>query len=368
MNTELMQQNQCTLNQIINSILAKKHEEQPTLALGHINRLMPIIQQSTDDGLFWVNETKNGRYCIETSQLARAVILILANCMEHVARYDPIYTFNPYINIFVKHAKNNDIIEKVQRHEALNIKNGRYKNQETYGLFVDMAERIEHFLDRLRLEMRCLGFKTVMYKAERASKKAYESLLAYIDALFRRYARLLVLRVDFSYLWDTVWMEEEWMERYAQAKQDLKRFLDNMDNNKLFEHVVGYAWKLECGPEKGWHNHLLFFLDGAKVREDKTLGMLFGEYWKNHTQNNGGYYNCNGCKSEYKFPAIGMINYHDLHLIDALKNAAQYLTKVDHIARALAPNGSHLFGHKQPPEAKRENMGRPRSFDLDRMY
>ncbi|MCD2451097.1 inovirus Gp2 family protein [Methylicorpusculum oleiharenae] len=361
--TAIQQQHDYTLSNIIHSILCQEHQQQPTLALDHIKNLMPIIQQLKDDCLFSVTAAEDGSKHTTTSLLARAVIVTLANCMEQVARYYPLYTFNPYLNIFAKHADTAGLIEKVRRHEALNIQSGVYNTDQTYNNFVDMATGIDDFMYQVRQEMGSRGFKTLIYNANHASWNAYERLLAYIDALFNRYARLLVLRVDLGYQWDTVWIEQDWNTRYFEAKQDLKRFLDNMDSNKLFENVVGYAWKLECGPDKGWHYHFLFFCDGSQVREDETLVMLIGEYWKKLTQNRGVYYNCNACKNQYESLAIGMINYYDHHLIDALKSAAKYLTKVDHIARALVQDNGRTFGRKEMPKPRIQNRGRPRSFD-----
>ena len=363
MNTNAIQQHQYyTLNNIIHSILCQEHQQQPTLALDHIKNLMPIIQQLKNDSLFSVSAAEDGSKHTATSMLARAVIVTLANCMEQVASYYPLYTYNPYLNIFARHAGTAGLIDKVRRHEALNIQNGVYNTDQTYNIFVDMATGIDDFMYQVRQEMGSRGFKTLVYNAKHASWKAYNGLLAYINALFNRYARLLVLRVDLGYQWDSAWLEQDWKSRYFEAKQDLARLLNNMDSNKLFEHVVGYAWKLECGPDKGWHYHVLFFCDGSQVREDKNLGMLMGEYWKKLTQNRGGYYNCNACKNQYESLAIGMINYYDYHLIDALKSAAKYLTKVDHIARALAPNKSHNFEHMQMSKPKSNSSGRPRSF------
>ncbi|PPD37088.1 MAG: hypothetical protein CTY18_01890 [Methylomonas sp.] len=361
MTTNANQYHHYALNRIIHSIKCQKQDQKPIHALNHIKQLMPIIQQ-TDDYLFSVNEGERGIKHIATSLLARAVIVTLANCMEHVARYYPLYTFNPYLNIFARHAAKDGLIEKVQRHEALSIQGGVYTNDQAYSIFVDMADAIEDFIYQIKQEMSSTGFKTLMYNAERVSRQNYERLRLYINNLFNRHSRLLVLRVDLTYQWETTWLEQDWKTRYWEAKQDLKRFLDNMDSNDLFEHVVGYAWKLECGPDKGWHYHVLFFCNGSKVREDENLGMLIGKYWKKLTQYRGDYHNCNGYKSRYESLCIGMINYYDLHLIDALKSAAKYLVKVDHIARALVQGNGRTFGRGEILPPRTGTVGRPRSF------
>ncbi|WAR44700.1 YagK/YfjJ domain-containing protein [Methylomonas rapida] len=368
MNAHAFKANNHILNKIIKSIQLKEHQQHPIHALNHIKNLMPIIQQQTDDCLFVDTTGDDDIKQITPTLLAYAVMLTLAHCMEQVASYYPIYTFNPYIDIFVRNAENGGLIEKVRRHEALNIQDSAYKNDHEYKIFDDMAMGIEDFINQIRHEMRSAGFKTLVYNAQRVSSDNYDRLLEYIKALFERYARLLVLRVDFGYQRDVDGKDRDWQLEFFEAKRDLKRFLDNMDSNKLFKHVVGYVWKLECGPDKGWHYHVLFFCDGSQVREDVTLAMSIGEYWKKLTLDRGLYFNCNAHKPQYETVCIGMINYYDLHLIDALKNAVKYLTKIDHIARALVPNRGRTFGRKEMPEPKMSNTGRPRSFDPELFY
>jgi hypothetical protein len=136
-----------------------------------------------------------------------------------------------------------------------------------------------------------------------------------------------------------------------------------MENNRLGKHMLGYAWKLEYGPDKGWHYHLLFIFDGSNVREDQTLAMFIGDYWKNViTQCRGSYYNCNAFKDSYKTLGIGMINYHDLELRQGLYQAAKYLTKPDYYARAIVLGNDRTFARKATLKPKDGNIGRPRSF------
>ena len=129
-----------------------------------------------------------------------------------------------------------------------------------------------------------------------------------------------------------------------------------METNSLGEHMLGYAWKLEYGPDK-------VIFEGSKVREDQTLAMLIGDYWKNFiTQGRGTYHNCNAFKDGYKTLGVGMINYYDLELREGLFQAAKYLTKQDSYARALVPGNDRTFGRKATLNPKDGNTGRPRSF------
>ena len=58
---------------------------------------------------------------------------------------------------------------------------------------------------------------------------------------------------------------------------------------------------------------------GSKVREDQTLAMLLGNYWKNFiTQGRGTYHYWNAFKDGYKTLGVDMINYYDLELRESL--------------------------------------------------
>jgi hypothetical protein len=353
-----------SINQVIQSILGRTHEENPIQVLINTEYLTRSIREHTEDQLFIVTDCGNGVKQVTQTYLATAVILTLAHCMKQFGYYFPIYTFNPYLDIFVRNAGTGGLIEKVQSHEALHLQNGVYQNDPQYSIFVDMAVGIDQFISHIRLELLSPWFKTLEYNAQRVSDQNFRGLQNYIDSLFTQYARLLVLRVDVGYQMDNIIQIEDYiLTKYHDAKHDRGRFLTNMESNSLGEQMLGYVWKLEYGPDKGWHYHLLFIFDGSKVREDQTLAMLIGEYWKNFiTQGGGSYHNCNAFKGDYPILGIGMINYYDLELIQGLVQAAHYLTKPDYYARALVPGNDRTFGRKEIPKPKDGNIGRPRSL------
>jgi hypothetical protein len=364
MNTPAFEQSNPVLNAIIHSILLNEHQRNPIQALINTEQLTQVIYQHPEDRLFIVTHDGNGLPHVAQTALAKAVILTLAHCLAPMTSYFPVYTANPYIDVFVRNAGNGGLIEKVFRHEALNRPDGVYPNDLEYAIFRDLAAGLVEFLNAIRQELQSSGFRTRVYNAQRLSNKNAKGLLNYIDSLFAQYARLLVLRVDLGYQSSNVIRTEPDKQRkYLEAKHDRQRFLDNMGSNRLFEHLVGYAWKLEYGPDKGFHYHMLFFYDGSKVREDETLAMLIGEYWKNAiTQGRGLYYNCNAFKQNYANLGIGMINYYDLALREGLNEAACYLTKTDHVARMLVADNGRTFGRGEIAQPSDNKSGRPRSF------
>lgn len=233
--------------------------------------------------------------------------------------------------------------------------------------------KLNKFVSAVRQRISSGRFRREMSAHVRAVNKNYAGLLEYIDTLFARYSRLLVLRIDFSYGKGGVEIEGcstvhdrlEVLNRVSeQIVRHRKELLHYLKSKRPELGVVGYVWKLEYGKEKGHHYHMMFFLDGAKVRKDIVIAKLIGEYWNEViTQGKGVYYNCNGDKGRYKFCGVGMINYHDVERLTNLKEkAAIYLTKVDRYVSACMPGNRRTFGKGNAPKTSERSVGRPREY------
>ncbi|MBV6325714.1 YagK/YfjJ domain-containing protein [Duganella violaceipulchra] len=184
----------------------------------------------------------------------------------------------------------------------------------------------------------------------------FASVKKYIDALFNRYSRLLVLRVDLSYKKSYAGKVDE---KIAHSHRE--QFLNNMRSNSLFDNLVGYVWKLEYGRDKGHHFHFAFFFDGAKVRKDEFIALKIGNYWVNKiTDGNGSHHNCNMNKAAYEDLGIGMISHDEHEKRKSLMRTLSYLTKKDQYLRKRALGRCRIFGKGVAPAAKVSGLGRPR--------
>ncbi|MGU5697529.1 hypothetical protein ACV1D9_10165 [Aeromonas allosaccharophila] len=155
-------------------------------------------------------------------------------------------------------------------------------------------------------------------------KKNRASLVRYIDALFERHQKLLVLRIDLHY-------QERRPLRLRHSPDPLlgqfRRLLNNRKSNSIFDDFVGYAAKLEFASGAGFHLHCMFIYNGSERREDVVIAQQIGEYWVQLTGEPGRYYNCNYYKRSYKKPGIGLIRYTDGKLRKNLELAIDYMTK-----------------------------------------
>lgn len=258
-------------------------------------------------------------------------------------RFDELYTFEPYIDLVVR-----QIAEAGLYHTYLS-----HRRAVQWGDAEVLLPLLNGCVDRIRQEAKSKQFQSKLKNYQRSGNKNYKGLMAYVDALFARYSRLLVLRVDLGY------RKEFSKATQAEAKQDREHLFQNMRSNKLFGDMVGYIWKLEHGPEKGFHYHMMFFFDGSKVREDGSLAMRIGHYWNDViTKGRGLYHNCNADKSFYRSCGIGMVEHWNSQMRDGLGKAVLYLTKTD-LYMKLQTVGRGM-GKMERPRQK-DARGRPRT-------
>ncbi len=202
-------------------------------------------------------------------------------------------------------------------------------------------------------------FKREMKNYERAIKKNEAGLNDFVDALFEKYSRLLVLRLDVGYSLPYLQAQRGTMSS-ERVKNDLASFLRAVKRGWLKDSLCGYIWKLEFGPTKQYHYHMMIFLDGSKHQEDIVLGEGLGEVWKNKiTGGDGSYFNCNRDKKKYERCGVGMISWDDGQAVSNVKYAGSYLVKLDLLVKPNLPGNERTFGKSSFPKLK-SSAGRPR--------
>ncbi len=193
---------------------------------------------------------------------------------------------------------------------------------------------------------------------QKVSKRNLYSANSYVDALFEKHARLLVLRVDLSYK-----KEHAKNTTINDAKADMRHLLNNRRGKpSIFSNCVGHIWKAEQTPDKGVHFHTAFFYDGSKVEKDAHLASKIGNYWKNSiTEGRGIAFNCNAKSAQYEKPGIGKINHFDDEMRDNLRDEVlTYLTKTDQSIDKSTSGNERCFGKGIAPKRK-SRAGRPRN-------
>ena len=187
----------------------------------------------------------------------------------------------------------------------------------------NFAERLNDCAFDIYQQMRQPKYKARLKQSVFLTSRQQRSLDQYIDQLFLRYSRIVAVRVDFGYHEDA----DASYELICEHRELLLRYLREKHQG---DAQVGYVWKLEYGLRKGYHLHMVIFLDGSRVQESISHGKIIANHWSDViTEGEGVAFNCNANMDKYRRNGLGRMDYHDEDKISDLKFACQYLTKYD---------------------------------------
>lgn len=140
------------------------------------------------------------------------------------------------------------------------------------------------------------------------------------DQLFERYSKLLMLRVDFSYLQDSdSHGEGDIYSTVADISLLLQRCYE-------INGLVGYAWVLEHTERHGYHIHAAFYLNGQKHRRAWTVFEALRDTWKCVTRGEGHAYRCEP-KEHYRVRGEWVTAYDDARERRGMQYILSYLSK-----------------------------------------
>lgn len=220
------------------------------------------------------------------------------------------WTFSPKVTLFFEAAKE--------------VPNLRFKYPEAPYDDRTEGEVFNWFIEHMREQYKSRSFRNELRQQDFRSARRARKLKEYVNNLFSIYSRMLVIRIDLLYHGGDVSLE--------QALADFAKLVNNRRHNSVFEHQVGYIRRLEFGAVRDHHHfHVVFFFDGAKVRNDIYLAEKIGQYWRKVTEGRGHFHNCNREKHKYRRLGVGMISHDDTVMRDNLMVALAYLTKKDQL-------------------------------------
>lgn len=196
-------------------------------------------------------------------------------------------------------------------------------------------------LDNIAHQAKSTAFKQAVnhYQHQTGYTENLKEYQHYIDQLFARYSRLLIVRVDLGYVQGNT-IDYEAFNEYATS------FLKRINNNSIFDDLVGYIAKREHGFERGYHVHLLLIYNSAKRMADAYLGQQVGELWQRITEGQGSYFNCDTDQHKQTYPIcfLGQVHRSDTQQITTLKETGvSYLVKPDEYFRLIKPSGRNLL-------------------------
>jgi hypothetical protein len=222
---------------------------------------------------------------------------------------------------------------------------------------------LSQFLQDLYQRLLSSNFRYEVNQKQSRLNQIFASKCEYVDALFSRYARLVVVRVDLSYLTDV-------RVDIDQLESDLEYLNNRMKYAPLFNYKVGHLFKIEYGLDKGLHVHCLFFFDGAKHKgsTDWFLAKSIGECWCQIVGAYGQYWNCHDDKENYErlgLLCIGDIHYTDVPMINNLKQIVEYFCKRQQYIKPRDKPKMQLIRSGNLPDTDGVKRGAPRKGIVD---
>lgn len=329
-------------------------------ALGDIHKLKSFMELVIYSLALMSSAAINKRYARESK---KTMLHFYMRCLpEFIQLYSKNYHFSPLLDFFFEQYRIHPIRDCLTLDEF---------DQAEIDLFND-------FISTMRLHAAEVKLKKKVADWVSKSTKNQKSLMAFEAKLFKKHARLMVIRLDFNYHKAEFSPAEiqEFVDRNAALKErdlsdywagedlsgkrtmqgrvaleevqkDRKHLFVNMKGKpSLFEYLVGYVWRIEFGREAGYHLHIMFFFDGKEVQKHEYLAQKIGEYWREVITKRRSYFECcNRKKSKYGGTwALGTINHWEVARRNNLKTAMLYFCKTNQIVQVVPYSGCRLFG------------------------
>ncbi|MBV5292856.1 MAG: inovirus-type Gp2 protein [Curvibacter lanceolatus] len=332
------------------------HRLDAVVALEHIERLMPKLAQSGGQLFRTVSETP-GAWRVSSSPLGRSLMTRLFCTDRKLPSRFPKHELHPYLKLYfylVCLGQVGSELISMKLDENMPLEAAQY-----------VESQLNAFVDAVRRHCNSKAFRKAVKAFHHAARRTERNVQNYVCALFEARSRMLVIRIDLTYKHD---LEAEhdtsdaigFETVYADKGQILKYL-----SKKYGKALLGYVWKIEFGWLKGFHNHVLLFLDAKLHMNDILIAKGIGEYWTGEvTGGQGLYFNCNAEKEKYEHCGIGEVKYHDVDALCGLQIAVRYMCKSDYLVRGVLPRGARAMTKGGMPKHKGEKRGPKRQHEL----
>ena len=316
------------------------HNQEYILSLLAIENLVGAIIRTTETPYQAKTDNQGKQFILEFKPLTK----FFHDVTELFELYSDDYRYSPHVSLFFESCYELDLGK-----EHL-FKPYQYSGRQVlqYVLFNELVALI-------RTKAKSAVFRARLFNHEQKAIKRLESCEQVVREVFEKCSRVDVLRIDLSIQYQ--YLKDVTLE---DVQSYFKRFLNNRRHKpNLFSRQIGYIWKLEWAPRKGYHYHVVFFYKRLKFNQDGHWAKTLIEYWEKITQGKGQGFNCNWHKDRYHRLGIGRIDRRDPKKQAILLNdVLAYLCKTDQYLRVNHLNQVRCFDSGCPP--KSSNAGRKR--------
>ncbi|MBC3874882.1 YagK/YfjJ domain-containing protein [Undibacterium flavidum] len=182
------------------------------------------------------------------------------------------------------------------------------------------------FVEIVRTELKGEEFRSLFYARTRKVANNFRSTETYVKKILATHDTVRVFRIDLF----ASEIGSQSKPVLKQAQSYLGKFFRNWRHNKLFESIVGYIWKLEYSPLKGFYFHCVFFVSTIEVTDDCISVEKIGQYWVEQiTKNQSEYFDCAKGIVEERKGGIGILCKDEPEKTQNLLSGIYYLFEKD---------------------------------------
>ena len=243
---------------------------------------------------------------------------------------------------------------------------GIYSNEQAQAY----VAALNRFQSLLKDKMNSAKVRKRLHNRKEKRLKTKEKMVNLVHTLLHVHSKILVVRVDLGIMRSPEsLMKHKISSNQWKSEQDsqfilkaLEQLNENARHNRM-KHALGYIHRIEYGPQKGFHIHAYYFFDGQNHQEDITWGEYIAKQWKQVTNNQGSVFICNMKKEDYRYCALGMLDYSDVEMLKNLEQSFDYLCKNNQYFHFTTQKRIRGFRISQPPKIPDVKMGRSRKYD-----
>jgi len=140
------------------------------------------------------------------------------------------------------------------------------------------------------------------------------------NELFKRFSKLLMLRIDFAYRKNS--------ESFKSA--DVNQLVADMvwltEQSAYISGLVGYAWVLEYGEDHRYHIHAAFYINGQRHRKVWSFWEAIKALWEDITDEEGYAHRCEP-KGHYRVRGERVVSFSDSRGREGMQYILSYLSK-----------------------------------------
>ena len=213
----------------------------------------------------------------------------------------------------------------------------------------EVIERLNNFVLKLKEKLTNSELREEIKNFYRNSKERYFQLMQVALQAWDIRCKNVLIRIDWGFFKKNPPMPPRFKTE-AEINQDfskvdaIRKLMIKRLKNMFGNDISFYAWKIECGYDKGLHIHWLIALNGSKYKNTWFNTEAIVNDWNQHVCGEDSYAcNVSGfCESDSKY--LRNIDHRDEDLPNILSTYAKYITKLDITMKLRAPDGFRTFG------------------------